>query len=323
MAESAPAIEVDKYFSMPEQRSLWRDALEQLLRNRLAIFGLFVALLLLSLAALGPYVAPYDPIEQDFTNILQGPSKAHWFGTDYLGRDLFSRIVYGARTAFIIGLIVSVLRTLIGVVMGAVSAFLGRGVDFVIMRIADVLMAFPNFLLAAFINVSVREPILAWFIKLDAQYGWSLFRNKAVADYFIMFGTLSLIQWPGLARLIRGQILSLREKEFVEASRALGAGNRWIITHHLIPNSLGPLIVSFTAGFGAAMLLESSLSFLGVGIQPPTPSWGRMLYENLARWRFYPYLVLGPGVTLALIILGFNFLGDGLNDALNPRKKRL
>ena len=321
--EQTTTVEQDQYFTMPEQRNLWRDAFAQLIRNRLAIFGLAVALLLLSMAAAGPIVAPYDPIEQDYTSILQGPSKDHWFGTDHLGRDLFSRIVFGARTAFSIGLIVSVIRTFIGVMMGAMSAFLGKGVDFLIMRLADVLMSFPSFLLAAFVNVSVRQPVLEWLVRLDEQFGWSLFKNKALADYLIMFGSLSLIQWPGLARLIRGQILSLREKEFVEASRALGASSLYIIFQHLLPNTLGPLIVSFTAGFGAAMRLESSLSFLGVGIQPPTPSWGRMINENLARWRYYPHLVLGPGIALALIILGFNFLGDGLNDALNPRKKRL
>ncbi|MDE0182105.1 MAG: ABC transporter permease [Caldilineaceae bacterium] len=310
-------------FAVPEQRSLWQDAMEQLFRNRLAIFGVLVALLLLFISIFGPWLAPYDYAEGNFMRIDEPPSRDHWLGTDGLGRDMFTRILYGARTAFLVGLIVTIGTTVLGVVLGAAGAFLGGWVDFIVMRLADITMAFPDILLAAFISVVFREKVLELQIHMQEEYGWSLSEsNRVYLDYLVIFGALTLVQWYGKARLVRGQILSLREKEFIEAERALGASNWTIILSHLVPNSLGPLIVSITVGFGGAMLSEASLSFLGVGIQPPGASWGAMINDNLGQWRFKPHLVVMPGIVLAIVVLGFNFLGDGLNDALNPEQRR-
>ena len=310
-------------FAMPEQRSLWQDALEQLMRNRLAIFGVFVAFLLLFVSIFGPWLSPYDYTEQNLFRINEGPSVEHWLGTDGLGRDMLTRILHGARTAFLVGLIVTIGTTVLGVVLGAAGAFLGGWVDALVMRLADITMAFPDILLAAFISVVFREKVLELQLHLQEQYGWTISEgNRVYLDYLVIFGSLTLVQWYGKARLVRGQILSLREKEFIEAERALGASNWTIILSHLVPNSLGPLIVSITVGFGGAMLSEASLSFLGVGIQPPGASWGEMISDNLGQWRFNPHLVVMPGVVLAIVVLGFNFLGDGLNDALNPEQRR-
>jgi len=321
--EAGTISDFDLDFVMPEQRSLWQDAAEQLMRNRLAIFGAIVALLLTFVAIFGPWIAPYDYAEQNLLRINESPSKDHWLGTDGLGRDLYTRILYGARTAFLVGLIVTVGTTVVGVLLGAAGAFLGGWVDYLIMRLADITMAFPDILLAAFISVIFREKVLEAQVYMLERYGWTLSEaNRVYLDYFVIFGALTLVRWYGRARLVRGQILSLREKEFIEAERALGASNWTIILRHLIPNSLGPLVVTITVGFGGAMLSEASLSFLGVGIQPPGASWGAMINDNLGQWRYHPHLVLMPGIALAIVVLGFNFLGDGLNDALNPEQRR-
>ena len=210
-------------FSMPEQRSLWQDALEQLMRNRLAIFGVFVAFLLVFVSIFGPWLSPYDYTQQNLFRINEGPSADHWLGTDGLGRDMLTRILHGARTAFLVGLIVTIGTTVLGVVLGAAGAFLGGWVDALVMRLADITMAFPDILLAAFISVVFREKVLEFQLHLQEQYGWTISEgNRVYLDYLVIFGSLTLVQWYGKARLVRGQILSLREKEFIEAERALG-----------------------------------------------------------------------------------------------------
>jgi ABC-type dipeptide/oligopeptide/nickel transport system permease subunit len=190
------------------------------------------------------------------------------------------------------------------------------------MRATDVVMAFPTLLLAVFANKTMRPAVQDQFTNLYELTGVDLFRSRLLSDYLVVFGVLALVSWPGMTRLVRGQVLSLRHADFVEAARASGAGTFWIITRHILPNVIGTVIVSLTVGFGGAMLLESGLSYLGVGIQPPGASWGAMINENLDKWRYTPHLVLVPGGVLAVVIFAFNFFGDGLNDALNPRRRK-
>ena len=267
----------------------------------------------------GPLISPYDYTRQDLFNTNQPPSLEHWFGTDELGRDLFSRILWGARTALAVAIISQGLSYLVGVILGAVAAYSGGWLDALIMRLADIFMSFPHLLLAVFVSATIRRPIADAAFQVYEQTGWEVFRNTVMIDYLIVFGALALAGWPWAARLIRGQILSLRETDFVLAARSVGASPWQIIRKHLFPNSLGPIIVAFTAGFGGAMLAESSLSFLGVGIRPPGASWGTMINESLIGWRLHPHLVAVPGIVLAVCVFAFNLFGDGLNDALNPR----
>ena len=304
------------------QRSLWRDALDDAVRNPFAIGSAAVVVLFLLAAAVGPFLTPYDYRSQDLLNTEQPPSWEHWFGTDELGRDFLSRILYGARTAFLVATMVTVVGGGVGVLLGATAALSDRLLGGAIMRLTDVLMAFPHLLLAVFANSTLRPRMQAWFDALHGATGLGIFQSRLLGDYLVVFGSLALVSWPGMARLVRGQVLSLRHAEFVEAARVSGANQRWIIVRHLVPNTLGPVIVSLTVGFGGAMLLESALSYLGVGIQPPGASWGAMINENIDMWRYEPHLVLVPGGVLAVVIFAFNFFGDGLNDALNPRSRR-
>ena len=305
-----------------KQRSLWVDALERLIRNRAAMVGLIISIILIIIALIGPYVAPHDYIRTDISNIAAPPNGANWFGTDLIGRDIFSRILHSVRTAIFVVVVVVSISAVLGIALGAAAAYLGKWVDDGIMRLTDVVLAFPDLLLVIFVSLTVRQPFVAWLNGIYQQTGWEFLQNTLFLDYLIVFGALALVSWPGYARLIRGQILSLREQDFIRAQVALGVPDRTIIFRHLVPNSIAPVIVSMSIGIGGIILLESSLSFLGFGIQPPGASWGSMITENLIEWRVHPHLVLMPGLTLAIAVIGFNFLGDGLNDALNPRQIR-
>lgn len=305
-----------------QHRSLWLDAWSSAIRNPFAIGGAVIVLFFVLAAAIGPYVTPYSYTEQDLLNAEQPPTWSHWLGTDELGRDFLSRILYGARTAFLVATLVTIVGGTIGVILGATAALSENILGGAIMRLTDTLMAFPNLLLAVFANATLRPLVQGWFNDLYAATDIGFFRSRLFSDYLVVFGVLALVSWPGMARLVRGQVLSLKHAEFVEAARVNGADSRWIIARHLVPNTLGPIIVSLTVAFGSAMLLESSLSYLGVGIQPPGASWGAMISENLDMWRYEPHLVLVPGGVLAVVIFAFNFFGEGLNDALNPRSRR-
>ena len=305
-----------------KQRSLWVDALERLIRNRAAMIGLIISVILLIVAVIGPYIAPHDYIRTDISNIAASPNGTNWFGTDLIGRDIFSRILHSIRTAIFVVVVVVSISTVLGIALGAAAAYLGKWVDDGIMRLTDVVLAFPDLLLVIFVSLTVRQPFVTWLNGVYQRTQWEFLRDTLFLDYLIVFGALALVSWPGYARLIRGQILSLREQDFIRAQVALGVPDRTIISRHLIPNSIAPVIVAMSIGIGGIILLESSLSFLGFGIQPPGASWGSMITENLIEWRVHPHLVLMPGLTLAVAVIGFNFLGDGLNDALNPRQIR-
>ena len=302
-------------------RSFWGDAARTFARNKAGMLGLFVFLVLLLAALLAPVIAPYDYLAQDWRALLKPPSAQHWMGTDELGRDVFSRVLMGARTALLVALLITTISTLIGIFVGALGALLGGWADTLLVWAMDALLSFPPLFLAAFLSVATRPLLTQIAASIATATGWTAFKDPVLFDYLVVVSATGFASWPYVGRLVRGQVLSLREKEFIEAERAMGASAWWITTKHLVPNVLGAVIVATTIGFGSAMLYEASLSFLGIGIRPPGASWGRMIFEGVPRWRSNAYLVLMPGMTLSIVVLALNFLGDGLNDALNPRTR--
>jgi peptide/nickel transport system permease protein len=312
-------------FKLPDKRihrGLWSDAFRKLIRNRLALVGVVITTFLLVAAVFGPWIAPYSYTEQNLLRTAQLPSAEHWLGTDELGRDMFSRVLYGARTAMLVSIVSTVISVVLGLLIGIIAGYGGRWADAIIVRITDITMSMPSILLAALIAATVKQPIVNWARDVYAATGFPLFADVTWLDLVIVFGGLSLVFWPVYARLIRGQILSLREKEFIEAARTVGIPGWHIATRHLLPNALGPVIVQVTFSLSAGMVLESSLSYLGIGVQPPQASWGNMISSNIGSWSYRPWLVIVPSVTLAIATLGVNFLGDGLNDALNPKSSK-
>ncbi len=302
--------------------SLWRDAWYRLRRNRLAVVGLGIIVVLLVAAIVGPSLSPYDFLSQDLAQRNQSPSWAHLFGTDDLGRDVLSRVLYGARTAFIVAIAVTLAAVLIGVALGAAAGFYGGWLDKFVMWFTDITMSVPQLLLVVVINASLKQPISNW---MEARYLATLnplFRNTVWIDFLLVFGSMALITWPPYARLVRAQVLSIRNRPYVTAARALGLTNGLILRRYVVPNAMGPLIVAVSAGLGTAMVLESAFSFLGVGVNPPTPSWGNMISDGLRVWTHYPHLLVAPAAVLGLATVAFNFLGDGLNDALNPKGQK-
>ena len=265
----------------------------------LAAMGLLILLVLVVVALFAAFLAPYDPTAVRLAEGLSGPSITHPLGQDKLGRDILSRIIYGARISLYVGVFTVALSAVIGTMVGAVAGFLGGVVDEVVMRLIDILLAFPGILLA---------------IAFMAVLGPSL-NNIVIA--------LTVLGWVGYARLVRGQVSALREFEFVQAARALGADTRRIIARHLLPNVLGPVIVQATFGMAGAIVAEAGLSFLGLGTQPPTPSWGSMLNDGREFLLISPHLTTFPGLAIMAVVLGLNFLGDGLRDILDPRGRTL
>jgi peptide/nickel transport system permease protein len=257
--------------------------------------GGFIVVLAVAAALLGPIVTPYDPAAQDLARRLEGPSLAHPFGLDELGRDILARIVAGARISLLVGLAVVGVSSTLGMFFGSIAGYFGGRVDDMVSRVVDVLMAFPGILLA---------------IAIVAVLGPSLL-NVVVA--------LSVIGWVGYARLVRGQALRAREFEFVQAARALGAGSRRIVVRHVLPTALPAVVVQATLGMAGAIIAEAALSFLGLGVQPPTPSWGTMLDAGRSHLFDAPHLTVFPGLAIAILVLGFNFLGDGLRDRVDPK----
>jgi peptide/nickel transport system permease protein len=257
--------------------------------------GLVIVLVAVLAAVFGPPLSPYDPADQSLVHRLEPPSAAHPFGLDELGRDILARLLAGARISLLVGLAVVSVSSTVGMVLGAAAGYFGGRVDDVISRAVDVLMAFPGILLA---------------IALVAVLGPSL-TNVVIA--------LSIIGWVGYARLVRGQALRAREFEFVQAARALGAGPARIVLVHILPTALPAVVVQATLGMAGAIIAEASLSFLGLGVQPPTPSWGTMLDAGRSHLFDAPHLTIFPGLAIALLVLGFNFLGDGLRDRVDPK----
>jgi ABC-type dipeptide/oligopeptide/nickel transport system permease subunit len=282
--------------------------------------ALVTIIIVYSSGLFAPWVAPYSHTEQNLDAANQGPSLAHPLGTDRLGRDILSRIIWGARTAAIISMAaVGTGSILFGVILGCLAGYLGRWVDTVIMRLGDVFLAFPSLLLVILIAATVKPRVVSFIRQLEESTGIEGLAASGVVDYFVVFGALSLIAWVGMARLVRGQILSLRERQFVEAAEVMGATTSRILFVHLMPNVLSPVLVAVSMAMGSAVTSEVVLSWLGVGIQPPNASWGTMIWENAGMLRAHPHLLLVPSMVVGIVIFSFNILGDGLNDALNPR----
>ena len=269
--------------------------MNRVLRNPLALWGFVIIASVLAFALLAPLLAPYDPDAINVKSILLPPSTAHLMGTDSLGRDVFSRMLYGARISLLVGFVAVGIATAIGVILGAISGYYRGWVDVLIMRLVDVMLSIPTFFL-----------ILAVIA----------FLTPSIWNIMIVIG---LTSWMGVTRLVRAEFLSLREREFVLASATLGARDHRLIFRHLLPNSLTPVIVSFVLGVASAVLVESGLSFLGLGVQPPQASWGNILTEGKEYIQFAWWLSFFPGMAILLTVLGYNLLGEGLRDALDPR----
>lgn len=275
--------------------SLWRDAFVRLRRNRLAMISFGILIFFLIVALLTPWIAPYEYEAQNLALGASPPSWQHWLGTDVLGRDQLTRVMYGARVSLTVGFIATGVALCIGVLWGTVAGFLGGRIDALLMRIVDVLYALP---FAIFI------------ILLTVIFGSSL---------LLLFLAIGAVEWLTMARIVRGQVLTLRRQEFIEAATAMGLSRWRIIRRHLIPNALGPIIVYTTLTIPSVILLESFLSFLGLGIQPPQSSWGSLISDGVDTMEEYPWLLIFPGLTLSIALFSLNFLGDGLRDALDPR----
>jgi ABC-type dipeptide/oligopeptide/nickel transport system permease subunit len=308
--------------TMPDRRPvhLWRDAAIRLLRNPAGAIGLAIVLLLLAAAIFGPLVLPYDFLDQDLTARNALPSAAHWLGTDDLGRDILSRVIYGARTAFLIAVGVTALSLVIGLILGLVAGYAGGLVDRLVMWLCDVTMSVPALLLVIVINTSLRPLFGRWMDQLFELTRNPFFRDTSLIDLVLVFGSIALLKWPQYARLVRSQVLVIRNSNYVRAAVALGLPPATVLRTAILPNVLSPLIVAASFGLGTAMVLESAFSFLGVGIEPPIPSWGRMISDGMRVWATYPHLLIAPAIVLGMATIGFAFLGDGLNDALNPKR---
>lgn len=276
----------------------WLDQVKTLVRqNKLAVFSAILIVLIIMAAVFAPVVAPYDHLKQSLTDRLQHPSAAHWLGTDELGRDVLSRIIFGARISLTIGLVPTLISMAIGTVLGMCAGFYGGKIDFFIMRLADVMLAFPSLLLAMVVMYTMGGGLINIFIAL------------------------SLVNWASTARVVRSQTLSLKEKEYVEAARSIGVKKWTIMFRHILPNCLPSLIVLFTLNIPSAILSEASLSFLGVGAQPPSASWGLMVVRGKKYLFTEPWLSIAPSVAIMVIVMAFNFLGDGLRDVIDPYLK--
>lgn len=284
--------------SVRPHHSLWGDAFIRLRRNKLALAGGAFILILTLAAVFAPLLTPFRFDQQNYDAIMQGPGAGHLLGTDELGRDVFTRLIYGARTSLAVGVFTQIIVLAIGLPIGAIAGYSGGRVDNLLMRFVDVMYAFPDILL---------------IILLRSIFGGSI---------FMIFLAIGLVAWVNIARLVRGQVLSLKERDFINAARSMGGGGGYITQHHLLPNSLGPVIVAVTFNIPRAIFTEAALSYIGIGVKPPTPSWGAMIRDGYDVIFAAPHLILVPAIAIALLMLAFTFLGDGLRDALDPRLRR-
>ena len=297
-----------------ERRSagLWRDAFGRLRKNRLAVVGLIMVILLLFVGIFGPFLAPWPYAYQDLEAVVAGGggplppgSPGHLLGTDQLGRDLLSRLLDGARISVSVAIVVQLVILLIGVPIGALAGWFSGRLDNLLMRFTDIIYAFPDLLFIILLSVVFRETAF----------------GRALDGLLMIFVAIGLTSWVTVSRLVRGQLLSLKETEFVEAARAIGVKDRKIVTKHLLPNGVSPIIVAVTLGIPGAILAEATLSYIGIGIQPPRASWGSLISDGYTYIRSEPHLVLFPAICIAAALASFTFLGDGLRDALDPKLK--
>jgi oligopeptide transport system permease protein len=296
----APAFTPEPPEALEERASsLWSDARRRLARNRAAVISAIVLTVIAGAAVAAPWIPGLsDPTTQDLKLGATPPSAVHWFGTDELGRDTFARTLYGGRISLLVGVVGTLVSLVIGVTYGAVSGYLGGKLDDFMMRVVDILYSLPYIFLVILLLVFFSRSLIMLFIALG------------------------LVQWLTMARIVRGQVLSLKTQTFVEAARALGASDSNIIFRHIVPNTLGPVIVFTTLTVPAVILQEAFLSFLGLGVQPPAASWGTLVSDGARLLALFPWLVIFPGIALSMTLLCFNFLGDGLRDALDPQDRR-
>jgi peptide/nickel transport system permease protein len=274
-----------------------REFLARLKRNRMAMTGLILVLVLFAVALFAPWLAPYDPLSINLQEVLMPPSPAHYLGTDTLGRDVLSRIIFGARISLLVGFVAVGIATLIGLFIGALAGYYGGWVDSALMRLVDLMLCFPTLFL---------------ILAVIALLGPSIWNIMAVIGF---------TSWMGVARLVRAEFLSLREREFVTAARALGAGDTRLILRHILPNALTPVMISATLGVAGAILTESALSFLGLGVMPPTPSWGNILTAGKDNIEIAWWLSVFPGLAILITVMSYNLLGEGIREAIDPRLK--
>jgi oligopeptide transport system permease protein len=304
VALAAPALEQAVDWEVAEQQiGLWQDAWHRFRRNRLAVLGAGLVLFLILVAFLSPLLVHFhliwNPGTQDVANIEVGPAQAgHPLGSDELGRDTLSRLMFGSRISLSVGILVQGIILPIGMAIGLAAGYFGGRIDNLLMRFTDIWYAFPD---------------LIFVLVLVSVFGPSL---------LTIFGAIALVNWVGLARLVRGQVLAIKEKEYIEAARSSGSAPLKLILKHLLPNALGPIIVTVVFGIPSAIFLEAVLSFLGVGIQPPTPTWGQMVFDGYEAIYANPSAVVLPALAIGFTLLSFSFIGDGLRDALDPRMKR-
>ena len=307
----------------PSRGYLWLST-RRLLRKKLAVVCLAIIILMYGSGILAPLVAPYGYNDQDLSVAKQGPSLGHPLGTDRLGRDMLTRVIYGLRTTVIITVITLSTGSLaLGITLGLISGYFGRAVDGVIMRVGEVTSSFPEIFLTLIIVATVKPRVIAWVRDFEEASGIDWIVRLGIVDYLVISLALAIFSWFGMARLVRGQVLQVRENQYTEAARAIGASTARILRSHALPNIISPVIVSVSAGLGAVAGAEIVLSWLGIGIQPPTPSLGVMIYENgsISVLRSDPHLTLVPSGTLVVLLFTFNLLGDAVNDAFNPRAR--
>jgi len=284
-----------RYTGQAPARSPGQAAMHALAHHRVASAGIVILLFITAMAVFAPFLAPYDSNEQDLYHVLEGPSRVHMLGTDDVGRDLLSRVIFGSRVTLIIGVLSTLFSAVIGVLLGLAAGYKGGITDMIIMRATDTFMCMPNLILLLVIMAAIGPGMESLILSI------------------------TILSWTGFARIVRGQVMQVRELPYVEASRALGASGFRIIFRHLLPNVTGPIIVASSIALGGNIMLESAVSFFGLGVQPPTPSWGNELRIGYSYLEIVPLFSFAPGLMITLAVLGFNFMGDGLRDALDPR----
>jgi peptide/nickel transport system permease protein len=301
-----PATVADAVLRRPS-RSLWSDAWRQFRRHRLAMFGVVVFSVLLLATLVGPFIYRTSSDAIDYSQGLLGPSLQHPFGTDDLGRDLLARVLLGGRVSMAVGVVAVLIAITLGTTVGAVAGFFGGRTDSLLMRITDVFLALPVLPLLLMVTYRFRDPLKRVF-------------GPELGIFLLIVGVIGALNWMALARLVRAGFLSIKQKEFVEAARCVGASNRRLMANHILPNTLSAVIVAATVGVGQAIITESALSFLGLGFPPDMPTWGRLLYDAQNFLDLGPHWAIFPGLMIFLIVLSINYIGDGLRDALDPRK---
>jgi len=299
--------------------SLWKDAFRRMCKNKMAVLGTIIIIALLILAIFAPYIAPYHYAEGSLKDNYAKPGDKYLLGADFMGRDVLSRIIYGTRISLSVGIIGALTSFIIGILYGVISGYYGGKVDNIMMRFVDIMYGFPTLLLIILMMVLFKS---TFAITTPGTFAGILSEiDKAFGGLFFIFIGIGITAWIGMARIARGMALSLREKEFVEAARATGNSNIQIMMKHILPNLIGPCVVAVTLRIPRFITFEAFLSFIGLGVNPPTPSWGMMISEGYTAIRSNPHLALYPGIALAITMMAFNFLGDGLRDALDPRMK--